>query len=121
MANRNFVVLKFCKECDNMLYPSEDRENRVLEYSCKGCGLREEAESSCVYINRIRQNPTEMTQVITDVGSDPTLPRTDNVVCERCNHSKAVFFQSNARRGDQSMRLYYVCINCNHRWTSEVN
>lgn len=28
-----FVGIKFCQECNNMLYPKEDRENRLLLYA----------------------------------------------------------------------------------------
>ncbi|KAH8028539.1 hypothetical protein HPB51_017665 [Rhipicephalus microplus] len=28
-----FVGIKFCQECNNMLYPKEDKENRVLLYA----------------------------------------------------------------------------------------
>lgn len=28
-----FVGIKFCQECNNMLYPKEDKENKVLLYA----------------------------------------------------------------------------------------
>lgn len=28
-----FVGIKFCQECNNMLYPKEDKENKVLTYA----------------------------------------------------------------------------------------
>lgn len=28
-----FVGIKFCQECNNMLYPKEDKENKVLMYA----------------------------------------------------------------------------------------
>ena len=50
---------------------------------------------------------------------DPTLPRTDDHPCPRCNAREAVFFQAQTRRAEDEMRLYYVCCNaeCTHRWT----
>ena len=35
----------------------------------------------------------ERTQVLQDVASDPTLPRTKTVRCSFCGHGEAVFFQ----------------------------
>ena len=28
-----FVGIRFCQECNNMLYPREDKENKVLMYA----------------------------------------------------------------------------------------
>lgn len=61
---------------------------------------------------------SELTQIVTDVIADPTLPRTDEHFCPKCRHKEAVFFQSQSSKADQ-MRLYYVCtaVNCGNRWT----
>lgn len=48
-----FVGIKFCQECNNMLYPKEDKDNRVLLYACRNCDYKQIAENSCVYVNRI--------------------------------------------------------------------
>ncbi|EFN70531.1 DNA-directed RNA polymerase II subunit RPB9 [Camponotus floridanus] len=87
-----FVGIRFCQECNNMLYPKEDKENKVL---------------------------IELTHIVADVISDPTLPRTEEHPCPKCNHREAVFFQAQTRRAEEEMRLYYVCTNqhCCHRWT----
>ncbi len=57
-------------------------------------------------------------QLIPDVAADPSLPRTRQQLCPKCQHREAVFFQSRARRADTAMTLYYVCCNpqCGHRW-----
>jgi len=62
---------------------------------------------------------SELTQIVADVISDPTLPRTEEHPCPKCEHHEAVFFQSHSRRADEEMKLYYVCTNstCTHRWT----
>lgn len=36
-----------------MLYPKEDKDNRVLLYACRNCDYKQVAENSCVYVNRI--------------------------------------------------------------------
>ena len=34
-AGPGFVGIRFCQECNNMLYPREDKQNRVLLYACR--------------------------------------------------------------------------------------
>ena len=77
------------------------------------------------YLIKIRQLTlplilfSELTCIVADVISDPTLPRTLDHPCPKCGHKEAVYFQSQTRRAEEGMRLYYVCTNqhCTHRWT----
>jgi len=114
-----FVGIKFCQECNNMLYPKEDKENRVLLYSCRNCDYQQVADNNCIYVNKITHEVDELTQIVADVTADPTLPRTEEHSCPKCQHRESVFFQAYSRRADDEMKLYYVCTNtnCNHRWT----
>lgn len=114
-----FVGIRFCQECNNMLYPKEDKENRILLYACRNCDYQQEADNACVYVNKITHEVDELTQIVAEVVADPTLPRTEDHPCERCGHRESVFFQSQANRLEEGMRLYYVCTapNCGHRWT----
>ncbi|KAF3782235.1 DNA-directed RNA polymerases II IV and V subunit 9A [Nymphaea thermarum] len=110
-------TMKFCRECNNILYPKEDREQKVLLYACRNCDHQEVADNNCVYRNEIHHSVGERTQVLQDVAADPTLPRTRTVRCTVCNHGEAVFFQA-AARGEEGMTLFFVCCNpnCGHRW-----
>ncbi|KAJ9575345.1 hypothetical protein L9F63_025704, partial [Diploptera punctata] len=114
-----FVGIRFCQECNNMLYPKEDKENKVLLYACRNCDYKQVADSNCIYVNKIMHEIDELTHIVSDVISDPTLPRSDDHPCPKCNHREAVFFQAQTRRAEEEMRLYYVCTNahCAHRWT----
>ncbi|XP_066357551.1 DNA-directed RNA polymerases II, IV and V subunit 9A-like [Miscanthus floridulus] len=70
-------TMRFCRECNNILYPKEHRRNRALYYACRSCDHQEVADSSCVYRNVVDHAAGEFTQVLfEDVASDPTLPRT---------------------------------------------
>lgn len=73
----------------------------------------------CVYAKLLIYSFSELTHIVADVISDPTLPRTEEHPCPKCNHREAVFFQAQTRRAEEEMRLYYVCTNqhCCHRWT----
>ncbi|XP_054651281.1 DNA-directed RNA polymerase II subunit RPB9 [Dunckerocampus dactyliophorus] len=114
-----FVGIRFCQECNNMLYPKEDKENRILLYACRNCDYQQEADNSCIYVNKITHEVDELTQIIADVSQDPTLPRTEDHPCPKCGHKEAVFFQSHSMKAEDAMRLYYVCTapHCGHRWT----
>ncbi|OAY84599.1 DNA-directed RNA polymerases II, IV and V subunit 9A, partial [Ananas comosus] len=66
-------TMKFCRECNNILYPKEDREQKDLLYACRNCDHQEVAENNCVYRNVVDHSVDEFTQVLEDVASDPTL------------------------------------------------
>ena len=74
-----------------MLYPKEDKENRILLYACRNCDYQQEADNSCIYVNKITHEVDELTQIIADVSQDPTLPRTEDHPCQKCGQMEAVF------------------------------
>uniref|UniRef100_A0A3P8URP0 RNA polymerase II subunit I n=1 Tax=Cynoglossus semilaevis TaxID=244447 RepID=A0A3P8URP0_CYNSE len=86
---------------------------------CRNCDYQQEADNSCIYVNKITHEVDELTQIIADVSQDPTLPRTEDHPCPKCGHKEAVFFQSHSMKAEDAMRLYYVCTapHCGHRWT----
>ena len=114
-----FVGIKFCQECNNMLYPKEDKENKQLLYACRNCDYKELANNNCIYVNKIVNEVNCLTGINTDVIGDPTMPRSNDHPCPRCHHREAVFFQSDSQKAGDEMKLYYVCTNvsCTHRWT----
>ncbi|CAN6242261.1 unnamed protein product, partial [Urochloa humidicola] len=113
----SMTTMKFCRECNNILYPKEDRDKRTLFFACRNCEHQEVSDNNCVYRNEVHHTAGERTQVLQDVASDPTLPRTKNVRCALCGHGEAVFFQATAR-GEEGMTLFFVCCSpdCGHRW-----
>ena len=47
-------MMRFCRECNNLLYPKENREQKTLEYSCKLCPYVDNSvRDSCVHRNEI--------------------------------------------------------------------
>lgn len=56
---------------------------------------------------------SELTHIVADVISDPTLPRTEQHPCPKCGHREAVFFQAQTRRAEVRTSLITfesVCI-----------
>ncbi|KAI0901634.1 DNA-directed RNA polymerase II subunit RPB9 [Annulohypoxylon nitens] len=111
--NQEQITFRFCSECSNMLYPKEDEDAHKLQFTCRTCQYTEEATSSCVFRNVMNNAVGETAGVTQDVGSDPTLPRS-NTVCPVCQHAEAVFFQSQQRSAETGMKLFYVCCGCGH-------
>jgi len=65
--------LRTCAECNNILYPREDPDNKRLLYACRHCDYSEIASLALVYRNDLQKSASETAGVTTDVGSDPTL------------------------------------------------
>ncbi|ANZ73762.1 BA75_00697T0 [Komagataella pastoris] len=111
MTNVNFLS-------NNMLYPKEDKENQRLLYSCRNCDYTELAEDPKVYRHELITNIGETAGIVDDIGQDPTLPRSDKE-CPECHSRDCVFFQSQQRRKDTNMTLFYVCLNCKKTFRDE--
>ncbi|GAA5988449.1 hypothetical protein JCM10908_003570 [Rhodotorula pacifica] len=101
--------ISFCKECNNLLYPREDKVHHVLMYACRNCHYEEETHNPCVYKHDLIVAAKETAGVTQDLETDPTLPRS-NITCPRWS----VFFGDQGRRAQTSMTLFYNCTNC-HR------
>ena len=43
-----FVGIRFCQECNNMLYPKEDKSNKVLLYACRSLAVSSPGEGGQV-------------------------------------------------------------------------
>ncbi|XP_061976726.1 DNA-directed RNA polymerases II, IV and V subunit 9B-like [Populus nigra] len=108
--------MDFVNFSNNILYPKEDKMQKILLYACRSCDHQEVAGNNRVYRNEIYHYAAEYTQVLQDVASDPALPRTKSVCCAVCGYGEAVFLQ--ATSGDEGMTMFYVCCNpnCGHRW-----
>ena len=49
--------MQFCDECNNMLYPKEDKQNLRLMYACKVCKFSKEATTARVYVHHLKNQP----------------------------------------------------------------
>ncbi|XP_078156131.1 DNA-directed RNA polymerases II, IV and V subunit 9B-like [Carex rostrata] len=111
-------TIKFCRECNNILYPKEDKEIPRLLYACRNCDYEEASDNNIVYKMEIRKPSTEdVTGDFKDAVADPSLPRTRSIKCANCNHSESVFYLA-AAEGEEGLRLFFHCCNtnCGHRW-----
>lgn len=107
------VRLRFCPNSNDLLYPKEDRARSKLVYVCRNCDYTVDSESSCVYRHHIAHSALETTTILADVTTDPTLPISKSVRCDRCKHNEAVFFSMATNEG---MSLFFQCKLCAHKW-----
>jgi DNA-directed RNA polymerase II subunit RPB9 len=106
--------MRFCKECNNMLYPAESKENRLLKFLCKNCKYEElieenSEETNCVYRNEVKLGQSAV-KIDPSIINDPTFSRTKNFPCPDCGYNEAIFFQ-NPNLNDSGMKLIFVCCN----------
>jgi DNA-directed RNA polymerase II subunit RPB9 len=114
----------FCPECQNLLYPKEDRPHRKLLYACRNCTFEQEAPGPVVYSRQLIASgllDASATTATVDLSSDPTYPRASSRPCPSCAYPEALFFQSRSKAKDATMKLYFACCNtaCGYRWVEE--
>jgi len=111
--------MRFCRECNNMLYPKENKVTKVLEFACRNCFHSEEVEERCIYVNEIvKDTRTQLEIIPEDITDDPTLQRNPQVPCPECGNEGAAFIRSHDGGKDSTLSLIWVCLHyeCRYRW-----
>jgi len=114
-------TIRFCSDCNNILYPRENRAIRKLEYYCKICPfVDKQVTTSCVFVNEIVKDvSTRLDVILSDVNKDPTLQRSKEVECASCGHQEAVFFQAEQHAKSTALNLIFVCCECGNKWMEQ--
>lgn len=120
------MPVRFCGQCNNMLYPKENTqkrragEGRELVYACRNCDHKESVEvpRDPVYRNVLVHSAAEKMAMTYEVTADPTLPRTYSAQCSNCNCTEAVYYQSPVGKNDEALVLVFVCVGCGKTWLS---
>ena len=132
---KQFKGMRFCRECDFLLYPKEqvyDEVNGIarLIFDCRICGRSEKAIEGdewdhCVYMeDHTAQEAGSMPigrlrQVDRDIINDPTLMRRNDVTCPNssCQHTQAVTY---TQPTTDRLNLIFVCTKCAYHWKKEA-
>ncbi len=123
--------MKFCNNCDNMLYIRLLKEDsNKLIYYCRNCGNTDEElnkDNLCVSNTDIASKDKAYLQDINEFTKlDPTLPRTQNIKCpnQSCpsNHKSddPTIINKNEviylRYDDVNLNYVYICTQCDTIW-----
>ncbi|OAG29686.1 DNA-directed RNA polymerase II subunit RPB9 [Nematocida displodere] len=105
---------QFCRECNNMLYPKEDKQEKMLYLACRNCEHFEEASSPVVYTVNYKDTVSKvrLSSAAKDIANDPTLRRISTRVCHRCRGTQHVVFQTKDIQEDSALTVNYVCRKC---------
>ncbi|CCA73880.1 probable DNA-directed RNA polymerase II 14.5 kDa polypeptide [Serendipita indica DSM 11827] len=103
------ATLRFCQECNNLLYPKTQPGIPQLIFACRMCNFSELTEGSgLVYRNDLLTVTREQPGVTTDLAQDLTLMHS-NMKCPKCGNTDCVTYQDQSKRKETRMTLFYVC------------
>jgi DNA-directed RNA polymerase subunit M/transcription elongation factor TFIIS len=127
--------MKFCQQCQNMLYIGIDAEDtNKLTYYCRHCGAIDElinTEGHCVLNTQLKQGEQKFNHIINQYTKmDPTLPRIYTMKCpnEGCITNVSGGDASNKkekteiiymRYDDSNMKYVYICVDCDTIWKTD--
>jgi DNA-directed RNA polymerase II subunit RPB9 len=113
------LLMRFCPHDSSMLYPQEDKRNKILQYACRLCRYVESApDQPLIYRNERKKEVGNILHTVpSSISDDPTLARSQKANCANCGRHEAVFFQSDVAQSD-SLALIFVCCNCGHKWVN---
>lgn len=120
------ATMKFCDQCENMLYVTIDKEKHLVYY-CKSCGSRtveqDITKSVCIVDDDKVNDYTKYCQYINPwLKHDPCLPRVNNIVCPNKDCTKPSTKDNEViyiKYDGTNMKYIYNCCDCNHFWTNE--
>ena len=115
--------MKFCHECNNLLYPKENKVAKRLEYACRMCPYVDTGDhESRVFENElIKDSSTKLEVILSDNARDKTLQRSYTVSkCPNpnidCSSHEAVFFLAEQTVKSKALSLVFVCNKCGFKW-----
>ena len=111
--------MKFCPDCNNCIYIKEntkDTGERYLENYCRNCGFVEEREETKLDTFKTNQESVRRTYSPEELVHDYTYPRTKAVKCPNPECSETGKGEVMYFRQKNSLKLNYVCCDCNTMW-----
>jgi DNA-directed RNA polymerase subunit M/transcription elongation factor TFIIS len=121
--------MKFCDQCDNMMYMKINDENKnKLNYYCRSCGFEDTTlteQGFCVLDTQIQKKEQKFNHIVNKYTKlDPTLPRVYNMKCpcetcktntEKASEPTEIIYM---RYDDDNLKYIYICPSCDYYWTS---
>ena len=111
--------MKFCAQCNNMLYSIEERD-RVAILKCRSCPYEEPItkENPVVYDHDLRQDTSVQYTLNKYLKYDPTLPRFTNLVCpnKECPTRGKESDIVGIKLDPTAVLWFYQCAVCDTTW-----
>lgn len=114
--------MKFCQVCQNMMFIN-NTDSHQLRYVCKNCD-HQVLETTAVtkFINETVYGNKGMTasmSVDRSIKYDPTLPRSDLIVCPNAEckpeRNQVIYIKTNA----EQLEFTYFCCHCERFWATK--
>lgn len=129
--------MKFCKQCDNMLYfkieeskkEDEDKEEKkktLLYYYCRKCGDKELIKQTELIkdITYEKKQIDDIVNINKNIKYDPTIPHVKNMNCpnSECITNKTTMEQDIIyyRYNEEDIKYLYMCVYCDTTWKPEA-
>lgn len=110
--------LSFCMECNNLLYPLEEKESKTLNLGCRRCNYETISHDNLIYRNELKHSAHGHIKLNDDIVHDRTLPRVKKG-CSSCDGEDAIYFQNRSTSKNADLRLTFVCVVCHHTYSEE--
>lgn len=109
--------MKFCENCNNLLYLFESEEGLLLK--CHNCGFTQENDNNVLLTNIYKDINTHNNENHNYCIYDPTLPHTIHKKCpnENCESLKNKELQEAVFITDKTtLQQLYICCVCKTEW-----
>ncbi len=111
--------MKFCRQCNNMLYSIEERESKAY-LKCRSCPYEEEVteENPVVYEHNLEQDTSVQYSINPYLKYDPTLPTFTTMVCpnETCTTHGGPSNIKGIKLDTRKLLWFYQCVACGMTW-----
>ncbi|OAG29918.1 DNA-directed RNA polymerase III subunit RPC11 [Nematocida displodere] len=88
---------------------AQKTKNSTTFFSCEECDYSKELPG-------VYRTKTQLFPKTEEVVIPPRELPERNVVCAKCAHGKAYYYQMQTRSADEPMTIFNTCVNCKHSW-----
>lgn len=111
--------MRFCRECNNMLYSIEERDSKAF-LKCRSCPYEEEItkENAVVYEHDLHEDTSVQYSINPYLKYDPTLPTFTNMVClnTECPTRGKDSNIKGIKLDPVNVAWLYQCVVCDKTW-----
>lgn len=108
--------MKFCPECNNLLYIVEEEE---LYNKCKNCGYQEKLNEKVIMTKIYKKGEYKGTGIEQYLINDPSYAHTTHQPCPNkdCESKKDISLQDAIILSEgKRLEATYICTVCSHKW-----